>query len=135
MKKPKDDFLSTEVQSLRYSSTETINDARVASRMRIMRENKDYRVARENMVASQLKARGINDPLVLKAMVTVPRHLFVDEALESQAYNDHPLPIGEKADHFAALHGRLHDGSIGAQFRGYRDGNRNRLWIPDRDSR
>ena len=61
-----------------------------------MRENKDYRVARENMVLSQLKARSISDPLVLKAMLTVPRHLFVDEALESQAYNDHPLPIGDK---------------------------------------
>ena len=64
--------------------------------MRRMRENKDYRVARENMVLSQLKARSISDPLVLKAMLTVPRHLFVDEALESQAYNDHPLPIGDK---------------------------------------
>ena len=59
-------------------------------------ETNDYRLARESMVVRQLKARGITDPAVLKAMTKVPRHLFVEEALQSQAYNDHPLPIGEK---------------------------------------
>ncbi len=48
------------------------------------------------MVETQLAARGISDPSVLEAMGKVPRHLFVDEALRDQAYNDHPLPIGEK---------------------------------------
>ncbi len=64
--------------------------------MKTFMENHDYRVARENMVARQIRARGIKDPLVLKAMSTVPRHVFVDEALQMQSYNDHPLPIGEK---------------------------------------
>jgi protein-L-isoaspartate(D-aspartate) O-methyltransferase len=52
--------------------------------------------ARENMVQSQLIPRGIRDPKVLAAMRKVPRHLFVEEALRSQAYGDFPLPIGEQ---------------------------------------
>lgn len=59
-------------------------------------EEKDvYRIARERMVETQIKARGIKDPKVLQAMLKVPRHLFVDEALQDQAYGDFPLPIGE----------------------------------------
>jgi protein-L-isoaspartate(D-aspartate) O-methyltransferase len=46
------------------------------------------------MVDSQLRARGISDPRVLEAMLSVPRHKFVPEAYRSQAYEDHPLPIG-----------------------------------------
>lgn len=48
---------------------------------------------RTKMVESQIRARGIRDVRVLKAMETVPRHLFVDEGLAEQAYNDSPLPI------------------------------------------
>ncbi|MCL6639189.1 MAG: protein-L-isoaspartate O-methyltransferase, partial [Firmicutes bacterium] len=48
------------------------------------------------MVRSQLIPRGIRDPKVLAAMRKVPRHLFVEEALRSQAYGDFPLPIGEQ---------------------------------------
>jgi len=47
------------------------------------------------MVAEQLKARGIGDERVLDAMMCVPRHLFVDAALTSHAYQDSSLPIGE----------------------------------------
>jgi protein-L-isoaspartate(D-aspartate) O-methyltransferase len=36
---------------------------------------------------------GIRDPRVLDAMSTVPRHLFVPEALQGRAYGDHALPI------------------------------------------
>lgn len=56
----------------------------------------DYRIARENMVEKQIKGRGIKNLLVLSAVSKVPRHLFVEEALQGQAYSDHPLPIGEK---------------------------------------
>lgn len=55
-----------------------------------------YRIAREKMVETQIKARGIKDERVLQAMLKIPRHLFVDEALRDQAYGDFPLPIGEK---------------------------------------
>ena len=48
------------------------------------------------MIELQLVARGIHDVRVLEAMRKVPRHLFVDEALQDQSYSDHPLPIGEK---------------------------------------
>ena len=56
----------------------------------------EYATARNRMVENQLISRGIKDPRVLDAMRKVPRHRFVEEALFSQAYNDHPLPIGEK---------------------------------------
>ncbi|WP_456325074.1 protein-L-isoaspartate(D-aspartate) O-methyltransferase [Desulfonauticus submarinus] len=55
---------------------------------------RDLKRLRERMVKEQIEARGIKDPLVLQAMRKVPRHFFVDEALENQAYSDHPLPIG-----------------------------------------
>jgi protein-L-isoaspartate(D-aspartate) O-methyltransferase len=47
------------------------------------------------MVTTQIEARGIHDYRVLEAMRKVPRHLFVGEALQDQAYGDFPLPIGE----------------------------------------
>lgn len=56
----------------------------------------DFRLAREKMVRTHLLPRGIKDPRVLEAMGKVPRHLFVEEALIGEAYNDHPLPIGNK---------------------------------------
>ncbi len=55
-----------------------------------------YERQREEMVRSQIKARGIKDPQVLAAFRRVPRHLFVSEALRDQAYGDYPLPIGEQ---------------------------------------
>ena len=58
--------------------------------------NHDYRIAREKMVKNQLVPRGITDQGVLKAMRKVPRHLFLEEALVGEAYNDHPLPIGHQ---------------------------------------
>lgn len=56
----------------------------------------DFPKARAKMVEEQIIERGIKDPRVIAAMKKVPRHLFVEEALQSQAYNDRPLPIGEK---------------------------------------
>ncbi len=55
----------------------------------------DSTTARQRMVDSQLRARGISDPRVLDAMLRVPRHEFVPEPYRSEAYEDHPLPIGE----------------------------------------
>jgi protein-L-isoaspartate(D-aspartate) O-methyltransferase len=50
---------------------------------------------RERMVDSQLRARGVRDERVLAAMARVPRHMFAPEPYRDQAYEDHPLPIGE----------------------------------------
>jgi protein-L-isoaspartate(D-aspartate) O-methyltransferase len=54
-----------------------------------------FKRLREKMVSTQIAGRGIRDPGVLDAMRKVPRHLFVGEALQDQAYGDFPLPIGE----------------------------------------
>ncbi|MFB3776916.1 MAG: protein-L-isoaspartate(D-aspartate) O-methyltransferase [Bryobacteraceae bacterium] len=53
-----------------------------------------YTSQRERMVSEQIEARGVRNPAVLKVMRATPRHLFVPEALRSQAYVDSPLPIG-----------------------------------------
>jgi protein-L-isoaspartate(D-aspartate) O-methyltransferase len=53
------------------------------------------RVEREKMVRTQIAARGVKDPGVLRAMGAVPRHLFVDPAFRADAYADRPVPIGE----------------------------------------
>ncbi len=55
----------------------------------------EYAGKRQQMV-HLLMQQGIRDPRVLDAFRKVPRHLFLDEALRPQAYDDHPLPIGEK---------------------------------------
>lgn len=47
------------------------------------------------MVDSQLRARGVADERVLAAMARVPRHEFAPEHYRGEAYEDHPLPIGE----------------------------------------
>jgi protein-L-isoaspartate(D-aspartate) O-methyltransferase len=47
------------------------------------------------MVREQLAGRGIRDARVLAAMRTIPRDEFVPEPLRQDAYEDHPLPIGE----------------------------------------
>jgi len=52
--------------------------------------------ARERMVEAQLRARGIRDERVLQAMMRVPRHEFVPAEFLSQAYEDHPVPIGQE---------------------------------------
>jgi protein-L-isoaspartate(D-aspartate) O-methyltransferase len=51
--------------------------------------------ARQLMVDSQLRARGISDARVLDAILRVPRDQFVPERYRHQAYEDHPLPIGD----------------------------------------
>jgi len=55
----------------------------------------DPTAARQHMVSSQLRDRGISDPRVLDAMLRVPRHEFVPGPYRAQAYEDHPLPIGD----------------------------------------
>lgn len=55
--------------------------------------NDGYATIRERMVEEQLIRRGISDELTLKAMLEVPRHVFVDDAMRARAYGDYPLPI------------------------------------------
>jgi len=55
----------------------------------------DFKAMREKMVETQIKARGVKDSRVLSAMLKVERHLFVPKDLQTSAYTDQPLPIGE----------------------------------------
>ena len=52
-----------------------------------------YAQERAVMVSRHLRARGIDDPLLLAAMSAVPREAFVPEHLQEFAYEDTPLPI------------------------------------------
>jgi protein-L-isoaspartate(D-aspartate) O-methyltransferase len=54
-----------------------------------------FQQARRQMVERDLRGRGIKNSSVLAAMESVPRHLFVPESLQSSAYEDRPLPIGD----------------------------------------
>ena len=50
----------------------------------------------ERMVQEQLRARGLTDDRLLSAFRKVPRHRFVPRDYHTEAYADHPLPIGEQ---------------------------------------
>jgi protein-L-isoaspartate(D-aspartate) O-methyltransferase len=54
----------------------------------------DWEALREEMVKTQIEARGVENPRVLEAMRSVPRHRFVPEAFRRRSYQDGPLPIG-----------------------------------------
>ena len=55
----------------------------------------DFETARREMVARQIRNRGIRSERVLAVMESVPRHLFVPPGRVLEAYADEPLPIGE----------------------------------------
>ena len=55
----------------------------------------DYEAEQKEMVQTQIAARGVKDMRVLAAMGTIPRHFFVEESMQSKAYQDRSLLIGE----------------------------------------
>jgi len=59
-----------------------------------MLEPSPFAAYREQMVRSQIEARGVKKPQVLEAMLTVPRHEFVLQEYQGYSYADQPLPIG-----------------------------------------
>lgn len=65
-----------------------------AGSVRVGVEQADWDAQRRRMVDQQVQERGVASQRVLEAMRRVPRHRFVPEAVRSQAYEDHPLPIG-----------------------------------------
>jgi len=58
-------------------------------------EKANFEILRMKMVEEQIETRGIKNKPVLEAMKRVPRHEFVPNEYIDQAYDDHPLPIGE----------------------------------------
>lgn len=61
----------------------------------VNKPDKEYAIVVKRMISEQILARGISDARVIETMTSVPRHIFVDDALKSQAYTDAPLNIGE----------------------------------------
>lgn len=61
--------------------------------MDVMSQN--WEKQREQMVEVQIRARDVRSKVVLDAMRVVPRHLFVPKSVQSMAYDDRPLPIGQ----------------------------------------
>lgn len=58
-------------------------------------EAQRYAKQRHQMVQTQILHRGIRTPCVLAAMEKVPRHRFIPVELRDEAYDDHPVPIGQ----------------------------------------
>ena len=94
-----------------------------------------YKKQRARMVETQIKMRGITDARVLKAMETVPRHLFIDEGLIDQAYSDNPLPIGERQTVSQPYIVALMTQALELKGKGKSIGDRNRFRLSDGDSR
>ena len=80
-------------------SSETLQafgDAEASQATEAGQENDTYARQRKAMVTRQLAARDIRNQRVLSAMQRVPRHKFVPTALMDRAYQDSPLPIGNR---------------------------------------
>jgi len=54
----------------------------------------EWAARRARMVDTQIRLRGVTDERVVRAMLKVPRHLFMPEERRAYAYEDHPTPIG-----------------------------------------
>ncbi|MDB5339748.1 MAG: Protein-L-isoaspartate O-methyltransferase [Planctomycetaceae bacterium] len=67
-----------------------------AKRLLDKRQEEKYAVERNAMVDKYIAPEGITNEAVLKAVRTVPRHMFVTPQFRSKAYVDQALPIGHK---------------------------------------
>ena len=65
----------------------------ISMKQRLQGTGMTSRRTRERMV-SRIRQQGVSNSEVLAVMAEIPRHVFVDEALESRAYEDTALPIG-----------------------------------------
>src|SRR5207248_7496990 len=95
---PKHDFQLLNANHLHRNACATRQGARILgiamSSADTTSDTERYSHERYRMVESQLRRRGIHDERVLEAMLRIPRHEFVPEGYKSQAYEDHPIPIG-----------------------------------------
>jgi len=67
----------------------------ILSSLALAEEEGRFTETRSQMVARQIRRRGVRDADVLRVMEEVPRHKFVPRKYLSRAYGDYPLPIGE----------------------------------------
>ena len=70
------------------------NNCNEVKKEQVMKKINNFKTLREKMVNQQIIARDVKDKKVIKAMLKVPRHLFVPEGVQYSAYIDSPLPIG-----------------------------------------
>lgn len=71
-------------------------DDQIAAGGIALSEESKFEQQRAAMVQRQLRGRDISDERVLRAMAKVPRHQFVPESMRGVAYQDGPLPIGQR---------------------------------------
>ncbi len=83
--------------SKRFAALAFLNHKRIVNGESniVQGDTAELEAARQEMVARQIRDRGIRDERVLNALRTVPRHLFVPPEFVSRAYADEPLPIGD----------------------------------------
>lgn len=74
--------------------TKSYTQVRVTSSMRDLSETGLVSASVRRAMARRVAEQGVKDEVVLEAIATAPRHLFLDAALASQAYIDASLPIG-----------------------------------------
>jgi protein-L-isoaspartate(D-aspartate) O-methyltransferase len=79
----------------KFSGLQWNLEALAKQRMNSFVEAVAFTALRQRMVELQLRARGLADERVLQAMLRVPRHEFVSASYANEAYEDHPIPIGE----------------------------------------
>jgi protein-L-isoaspartate(D-aspartate) O-methyltransferase len=78
-----------------FSYCNSVNSQNIGAQTQSKNTWKDeYKKERREMVEQHIRARGIENESVLRAMMKVPRHKFVPESLTKRAYIDSPLPIG-----------------------------------------
>ena len=84
-------------------------------------------------MVERLRAAGVRDESVLAAMASIPRHIFVDEALSSRAYEDMSLPLGHGQTISQPLHvARMCELARGGPCARPRARDRHRLRLPGR---
>jgi protein-L-isoaspartate(D-aspartate) O-methyltransferase len=63
--------------------------------MRISMTDQNFMAMRRAMVESQLRTNDVNDPVLLEAILAVPREAFLPEARRASAYIDRSVPLGD----------------------------------------
>lgn len=83
------------LKSISAAVSSIIHSARyLASNMRILNDTYRHKGLRKQLV-DNLRRKGISDEKVLDAIMEIPRHYFLDSALDQIAYEDRAFPIGE----------------------------------------
>jgi protein-L-isoaspartate(D-aspartate) O-methyltransferase len=78
-----------------YVGAAPAGQVKLTPQQHIARSDQMATEAPRRAMAALVARQGVKDPQVLAALETMPRHLFVEQALSAQAYSDVSLPIGQ----------------------------------------